>query len=257
MAFPCDVDMDGDQDVLVTEWGQCSLLINDGTGHFVHDPTRLPAQLSLSHRAAFGDLDEDGDPDLVIANGAGEYAWYFPWVYLNDGRGRFRDATASRMGSLPPACVEVALADLDGDRDLDIVFGLTHDRGNGTESLLFFTNRLRQVEAPPSVRVGTPWAVQVWGRPGFAGGTQFAFPFADTRLLRTPLRLPFGTIFLGPGMTAFPPLAMLHPAGVGTAYLPVPAAAHLIGQTAYMQAVVIHDPVAFGTTQLGAARITP
>ncbi len=78
---------------------------------------------------AVGDLDGDGGPDLVVANtlaDAGEVGQNR--IYLNDWRsgGSFRDPAA---GFVPPgfdeATASVAMADVDGDGDTDLIVGNT------------------------------------------------------------------------------------------------------------------------------------
>ena len=64
-----DVDGDGDLDAVVANVGPEQLLLNDGTGHFVEATARhasFPAE-QASTAAAFGDLDGDGDVDLIVA----------------------------------------------------------------------------------------------------------------------------------------------------------------------------------------------
>ena len=75
---------------------------------------------------AQGDVDGDGDLDLVVAN---DYAQ--SQLLLNDGNGLFVDATAGRL--VTPANNDahaIALADLDGDGDLDLVVGNEDFVGN-------------------------------------------------------------------------------------------------------------------------------
>lgn len=80
----------------------------------------IPLQTSGSAGgASLGDLDSDGDLDIVLANGRHEPLVNI--VLLNDGAGNFDKshnlrATADRSYS-------AALADLDGDGDLDVVVG--------------------------------------------------------------------------------------------------------------------------------------
>lgn len=76
------------------------------------------------HSAVAADLDEDGDSDLLVLGRVGQSA-----VWINDGAGRFWDATA-RCGLKPTLFPEspkhAAAGDLDGDGDLDLV--LAHRR---------------------------------------------------------------------------------------------------------------------------------
>ncbi|MCH2145646.1 MAG: FG-GAP-like repeat-containing protein [Phycisphaerales bacterium] len=60
---------------------------------------------------AIGDVDADGDLDLVIARFRGNEVW------LNDGVGNFSD-TGQELGTY--SSMSIALGDLDGDEDLDI-----------------------------------------------------------------------------------------------------------------------------------------
>jgi hypothetical protein len=63
-----------------------------------------------------GDLNGDGLPDIVL--GKGRHWPLFSRVLLNDGKGGF---TASNLDRAPSRTYSAALADVDGDGDLDIV----------------------------------------------------------------------------------------------------------------------------------------
>lgn len=75
--------------------------------------------------ARVGDLDGDGDPDIVVATEHGQNR-----LLLNDGDGRFTDGTQGRLPSAGHDSEDIALADLDGDGDLDLVFVSEDDRVN-------------------------------------------------------------------------------------------------------------------------------
>lgn len=69
-----------------------------------------------SANVSMGDLDGDGDLDLVLAKG--RHNPLMDRVLLNDGTGKF---TASDLGPAPDRTYTTALADLDGDGDLDVL----------------------------------------------------------------------------------------------------------------------------------------
>jgi hypothetical protein len=69
-----------------------------------------------SANVSVGDLDGDGDLDIVLAKG--RHDPYVDKVLLNDGKGHF---VTSDLGPTADRTYTAALADLDGDGDLDVV----------------------------------------------------------------------------------------------------------------------------------------
>ncbi len=152
-----DVDQDGDLDVLFGVNGlppydyRIRLAINDGNGFFTDGTDgeftgMPPAPIGdgwFPYGLLTGDFDGDGTEDLVVQGGCGR-------LYLNDGHGRFRDATngpgtgfSGCGGGIHSSWGTVG--DFDGDGDLDIAsvypdyswllvndgFGLFTDGSNG------------------------------------------------------------------------------------------------------------------------------
>lgn len=79
----------------------------------------LEETAETSANASLGDLDGDGDLDIVLAKGR-----HWPlkdWVLLNDGAGGF--AERHELPGSADNTYTAALADLDGDGDLDLVVG--------------------------------------------------------------------------------------------------------------------------------------
>ncbi len=142
-VLTADVDADGFLDLLYCNGFNRAppyLYINRGAkkpGFFSMQSDERGLTEALSSASAdFGDIDNDGDLDLLIADTGPKWADFpggKPRLYLNDGKGFFKESTHEQF----PATVKtthqgINLCDLDGDFDLDF-FGpnKAEDRGLG------------------------------------------------------------------------------------------------------------------------------
>jgi hypothetical protein len=83
-----------------------------------------PNPTEYTNQVTAGDLDNDGDLDLVFANGPGFGGAGTPEmarIYINDGNGFFTDETVDRTGGHSGLFRGVELGDVENDGDLDIV----------------------------------------------------------------------------------------------------------------------------------------
>ncbi|HKB15714.1 MAG TPA: VCBS repeat-containing protein, partial [Planctomycetota bacterium] len=140
-----DLDGDGDLDAFVSQFSNDyaspyppgnGVYLNDGTGRLLEAPVQ-PDGYFAGMRVAVGDLDGDGDLDAVKVNGFDPASLGFPLRYLNDGAGGFALAA-----NPPPLGVfmDVALGDLDGDGDLDALFGMGVNPGASNNTVRAYLN---------------------------------------------------------------------------------------------------------------------
>ena len=140
-----DVDLDGDEDLFVTNIaGETSVLyINDGHGNFEDARARWGLARPTAAFTGFGtnlfDYDNDGWPDLFIANGAvniveAQRGQASPFrmenqLFRNTGDGGSR--RRARAGGAAFSRAEIgrgaAFGDIDNDGDIDIV--VTNNNG--------------------------------------------------------------------------------------------------------------------------------
>lgn len=113
-----DIDGDGWEDIYFTTLsGTNELWRNRGDGTFENITDR--AGLNISDRigmaASFGDIDNDGDPDLYISNiRAGNI------LFENDGTGKFKDITKSSSTGVKAHSSGTIFFDYDKDGLLDL-----------------------------------------------------------------------------------------------------------------------------------------
>ena len=132
-----DFDSDSDLDLAIAGYqsnSQVAVLLGEGNGRF-----GARADYPLAARAeklAAGDLDRDGDLDLVAV---GSYSFDGPSplsVFLGRGDGSFDNETEIPVANPTTIRPEIALGDLNGDGDLDLLVAAQTQTGPGISVLL-------------------------------------------------------------------------------------------------------------------------
>lgn len=122
LIMAADLDGDGDQDIVGASSFDVRVYIDPATTSF--ERRRLDRYLGDARGVGHGDLDNDGDVDMMAVGGL-----YVNW-YENDGSGKL-EAKEVREGTTRIQVgggVDLKVADLDGDGDVDAV--LTERTGN-------------------------------------------------------------------------------------------------------------------------------
>ena len=129
MVIAEDFDGDGDLDLMYAPEGPYPattqiprMLINDGAGNFTDESnTRIPPITMASFCVCAGDVDDDGDLDVVFTDGATFFGQPTQArLYLNDGNGFFTDATGTNLPADTYNAQDVTLFDWELDFDIDI-----------------------------------------------------------------------------------------------------------------------------------------
>jgi hypothetical protein len=137
-VFAADLDEDGDQDLITSDWNTATVAWheNDGFGNFT---MRVLDEHTAGASSVFAaDVDGDGDNDVLAAS------YYYDEIswHENDGSGHFIQHIIPSPADGP---VFVSAADVDGDGDIDVL-SASHEDGritwfenNGAESFTAHT----------------------------------------------------------------------------------------------------------------------
>jgi len=156
-----DVDGDGDLDFFSSGRNssrnlQANLYLNDGSGTFIASGVQF---LGVDFSDAdFGDIDRDGDLDLIVTGRSGNNRTAN--LYVNDGSGGFAAQTTSIVGVRNGSA---DFADIDGDGDLDLA--VTGEEAFNTPSARIYVNDGTGTFFVQTPSVLTPLSISsaVWG----------------------------------------------------------------------------------------------
>ncbi len=127
-----DIDLDTDLDIVCVAAGGGSLHLYRNLGGLNFRDDTATANLAVSasqiHALVFGDIDNDGDPDLYVCSWRAT-----PALFVNDGQGNFSEQAALRglAGSITSKW-SANFVDFDRDGWLDLFVGNRQDPATGT-----------------------------------------------------------------------------------------------------------------------------
>ena len=136
-----DIDGDGLIDILVTDLEHAALYKNIGKGLFTDVTESSGVAGNITGKGGWGavlfDYDNDGDPDIVSANGtAEELILQYPLLLENDGKGRFRNVNKESGSYFNSKRSGRGLAVWDYDNDGDLDISISHVDNEATSVLL-------------------------------------------------------------------------------------------------------------------------
>ncbi|WP_380879487.1 hypothetical protein ACFB49_22580 [Sphingomonas sp. DBB INV C78] len=166
-----DMDQDGDLDAVLASPSLTNrLLINDGKGRFSDASDRLDLNQPLETREVHVfDANGDGLNDIVFFNiTSNNHGWQKDpqtRLLINDGKGRFRDETATRLPAHSFSSWAGTVIDFDGDGHKDLLVGAIQVPGFVPLQIRAWRNdgtgRFTDVtlDAVPQSTVGRSWSM--------------------------------------------------------------------------------------------------
>lgn len=177
-----DFNGDGRPDILASDNGWDGdpqpgapnvLLLSNADGTYTDASTNIPGPARVSYTVAAGDIDGDGDLDIVdmsIGPRIGQFGMTTPGLLLNDGTGTFTEANARLPNTITDTYVLggytysstvfyiAELEDLNGDGAAELIVGQENNKGE-PGAIIFWNNGLGQFSGASRTTLATP----TWG----------------------------------------------------------------------------------------------
>jgi hypothetical protein len=124
-----DVNGDGLEDFFIGGAFQQpgKIFLQQPNGSFIGKDLVTGTKNEEDMQSALFDADGDGDLDLLITSGSSEFditsSYYRPRLYLNDGKGNFSLDERAISALVRTPAKALAVADMDGDGDMDVFIG--------------------------------------------------------------------------------------------------------------------------------------
>jgi hypothetical protein len=141
-AASADVDADGDLDIVgvITDTptkrnaNYVMMLINDGSGNFVHDTTKLQNLKGRYYTVELVDVDQDGYVDLLLGGFSTETWKPITEILWGSELGDYSNWNKTILPAVPgyEFALDIDVGDIDNDGDKDIILNRTgSDEGLG------------------------------------------------------------------------------------------------------------------------------
>ena len=183
---PVDINCDGFPDLFISTDLDVRIWMNDGQGHFTDETAaRITWPGDSPSTIVAGDLDRDGDPDLITGGGYDDLFSPPDRLWINDGTGHFANDASFPEGEGLTSQIELADVDRDGDVDVLVANGIeTHLANPGGKSALYLNDGAGSFLADAAFAAGA-WNDPQFEMTGIRAGDVDGDGFLDVYVVRS------------------------------------------------------------------------